>query len=102
MGTVMLAVVGMPRILATPWSAISGQVYLAIVYLGVCNTAFTFFLSKTASVVLSPAKVMAYTFLIPGLVALLEGVFRQAWPEPTVYTGIAITVLAMLAMLKVK
>ncbi len=102
MGTVMMAVVGMPRVLATPWSAISDQVYLAILYLGVCNTAFTFFLAKSASVVLSPAKVMAYTFLIPGLVALQEGLFRQAWPDPTVTIGIAITILAMMAMLKVE
>jgi len=102
MGTVMMAIAGAPRVLATPWSAISSPVYLAIIYLGVCNTAFTFFLSKSASVVLSPPKVMAYTFLIPGLVALLEGVFGQTWPDPAVTIGIAITILAMLAMLKVE
>ena len=101
-GTVLLGAISGPRLLATSWPAISDQVYLAILYLGVCNTALTFFLAKSASVVLSPAKVMAYTFLIPGLVALLEGVSRQAWPEPTVYIGIAITTLAMLAMLKVE
>ncbi len=101
-GTVMLGVVGAPRIWATAWSAISGEVYLAILYLGVINTAFTFFLAKSASVVLSPAKVMAYTFLIPGLVAFLQGAFGHAWPEPSVFVGVAITILAMLAMLKVE
>ncbi len=101
-GTVLLGLVSAPRILDTQWRAISTEVYLAIVFLAVCNTAFTFYLAKSASVVLSPAKVMAYTFLIPGLVAVLEGVSRQAWPEPTVYVGIAITTLAMMAMLKVE
>ena len=97
----MLGLVGAPRIWNTDWSAISREVYLAIVYLGVVNTAFTFFLAKSASLVLSLAKVMAYTFLIPGLVAFLQGAFGQAWPEPSVFVGVAITTLAMLAMLKV-
>ncbi len=102
MGTVMLGVVGAPRIWATDWFAVSREVYLAIAFLGVVNTAFTFYLAKSASVVLSPAKVMAYTFLIPGLVALLQGAFGHAWPEPSVFVGVAITILAMLAMLKVE
>ena len=100
-GTVLLGLVSAPRLLETPWTSISGEVYLAIVFLGVVNTAFTFYLSKSASVVLTPAKVMAYTFLIPGLVALLEGLFGQTWPAPPVFIGVAITTAAMLAMLKV-
>ena len=100
-GTVLLGLVSAPRLLETPWTAISGEAYLAILFLGIVNTALTFYLSKSASVVLTPAKVMAYTFLIPGLVALLEGLFGQAWPAPTVYIGVAITTGAMLAMLKV-
>ena len=100
-GTVLLGLVSFPRIMATPWAEISTEVYLAILFLGVCNTAFTFFLAKSASVVLSPPKVMAYTFLIPGLVGLLEGLFGTGWPEPAVIVGVAITALAMLAMLRV-
>ena len=101
-GTGLLGLVSAPRILATDWSTISAEVYFAILFLAVVNTAFTFFLAKSASVVLSPTKVMAYTFLIPGLVALLQGLFGQAWPEPSVYIGVAITTIAMLAMLKVE
>lgn len=100
-GTVLLGLVSFPRILATPWAEISTDVYLAILFLGVCNTAFTFFLAKSASVVLSSPKVMAYTFLIPGLVGLLEGLFGPGWPEPAVIVGVAITALAMVAMLRV-
>jgi drug/metabolite transporter (DMT)-like permease len=101
-GTVMLGCAGAPRIWNTVWSAISGEIYLIIIYLGFASTAFTFFLAKSASLVLSPTKVMAYTFLIPGLVAFLQGAFGQAWPEPSVFVGVAITTLAMLAMLKVE
>jgi len=96
-GTVLLALYGAPQIVRTDWRSLDGSVYLAIAYLGLFNTAGTFFLAKFASVRLPPAKVMAYTYLTPGFVAALS-VGSHGLPGFSVLAGIAVTIVAMVLL----
>lgn len=94
-GTVLLAVWGLRAILDTHPLEISAGVWLGILHLAVFSTAISFFLIKYASLRLPGAKVMAYTFLIPALVALLEGAIGHGWPSPAVLAGVAVTAMAL-------
>ncbi|MEJ8574605.1 DMT family transporter [Microbaculum marinum] len=94
-GAVLLAVYGWRAILGTDWANLSAGVYLGILHLAVVSTAISFFLIKYASLRLPGAKVMAYTFLIPALVAVLEGLIGHGWPGPNVIAGVVVTALAL-------
>jgi len=96
-GAVLLGLYGAPEIIATPWQSIDWTVYLAVGYLGLFNTAGTFFLAKFASVQLPPAKVMAYTYLTPGFVVTLA-IIGNGIPTASVMAGIAVTVVAMILL----
>jgi len=97
-GTALLGVYGFRTIVETDWAAVPAGVYLGIVYLAVFTTAISFFLIKYASLRLPGAKVMAYTFLIPALVAVLEGIIGHGWPGPAVIAGVVVTALALVVI----
>ena len=97
-GALLLALYGAPRILATDWGAVPGGVFLGIAYLAVFNTAVTFYIAKYASLRLQAFKVMAYTYLTPAFVVLLEGALGRGWPSASVIAGIAATAAVTLLL----
>ena len=97
-GAVLLALYGAPRILATDWAAVPGGVFFGIAYLAVFNTAVTFIIAKYASLRLQAFKVMAYTYLTPAFVVLLEGALGHGWPSVSVMAGIAATAAVTLLL----
>ncbi len=96
-GTVLLALFGAEKIIATDWPQIDTMVFVAIGYLAFFNTAGTFYLAKFSSLNLPPAKVMAYTYLTPGLVVSMAAV-QTGFPDYSVLAGIGVTVLAMILL----
>ncbi len=97
-GAVLLLLYGAPRILATDWAAVPGRVFLGIAYLAVFNTALTFIIAKYASLRLQAFKVMAYTYLTPAFVVLLEGALGHGWPSASVIAGILATAAVTLLL----
>ena len=93
-GLVMLVALSATEILATDWAAVPWWAHAGVAYLGIVNTAGTFMLAKFASTRLPSAKVMAYTFLTPVFVVLLEGLLGEGWPSPELWIGLAVTALA--------
>ena len=79
----------------TDWRAVPWWTYLGIAYLAVFTTAITFYLIKSASLVLPAAKVMAYTYLLPAFVALYEALIGHGRPDIGVIAGIAVTAAAV-------
>jgi drug/metabolite transporter (DMT)-like permease len=96
--TAMLAALAAPGLAGTDWTAVPAQAWAGIAYLAVFTTAATFYLMKYASLRLPAARVMAYSYLIPGFVVLLETVRTGAPPPATVLAGAAIAALATLAL----
>lgn len=99
-GAGILAIYAAPEIASADWSQVPAKAVAGVVYLAVANTAFTFYLAKFASMQLQPHRVMAYTYLIPAYVVLVQGSLGQGWPDPPVFLGIAVTALAMLLLLR--
>jgi len=101
MGAILLGLWGLPQFGSVDWLAVPTKVWAGLVYLAVFNTAFTFFLLKTASMRLPSHKVMAYTYLVPALVTLFEGMLGHGWPSFAVVAGIAVTASATLLLQRV-
>jgi len=99
-GTLCLLVVGGPAILATGWLSLSPFVWAVILYLAVVASSATFLLLQFASMRLKSAKVMAYTYLTPSWVILWEVALGRGAPPPMILVGVALTVIALLALLK--
>lgn len=99
-GTVLLAGLGAPALMATQWVAIPGSVWAIIAYLSIGTTALTFFLVQFAAQRLPASKVMAYTYIIPSWVILWELVQGVDPPDAIVLWGVGLTVLALLMLLR--
>jgi drug/metabolite transporter (DMT)-like permease len=96
--TLWIAAYGFPEILATDWTALPPLVWWVIAYLAVFPTAMSFFFVQFASLHLPAAKVIAYGYLTPIFVILLEGLFGHGWVSLPVVAGALVTVLGLLVL----
>ena len=97
-GTVLLGVIATPAMVTANWAAVPSSTYVGLFYLAVFPTAITFAIAKYASLRLIPAKVMAYTYLTPALVAFMEGALGAGWPTISVTIGMAVIGLSTLLL----
>jgi drug/metabolite transporter (DMT)-like permease len=99
-GFVILTVIGWSEIRATRWLELSALVWGTIFYLALFASALTFVLLQYATVRLPSAKVLAYTYLTPSWVMILEILVGNGAPPLMVGVGVALTVVALLVLLK--
>ena len=99
-GTAMLLIWGWPALMATDWAALPPIVWITIAYTAIAATAATFVLLQFAALRLPSAKVMAYTYLTPSWVILWTLVLGQGVPPAVILVGVALTVVALLLLLK--
>lgn len=99
-GLVVLAPWALPKALATDWLNQPAIVWWTLLYTAVATTAMTSMLMQYASQKLPGAKVMAYTYLVPGWVIGWELAFGAKAPPGLVAGGVVITILALLLLLK--
>ena len=79
-------------------AAAAPKVWLGIAYLAVFSTAATFFLSQYASLRLPSGKVMAYTYLIPAIVLIINTALGKGLPSLSVVAGALVVASAMLLL----
>lgn len=99
-GAIVLLIWGAPELLATPWSTLSGIVWITLIYLAVFASSATFVLLQYATLRLPSAKVMAYTYLTPSWVVLWQLGLGKGAPPIMILAGVALTVLALVLLLK--
>lgn len=99
-GSALMFFVAGKAILATDWANLSLVVWGVIFYTGVFATAGSLSLIHFGSMRLSGAKVMAYTYLVPSWVILLEIALGHGAPSGLVLVGVAMTIVALLLLLK--
>ena len=99
-GFVMLTVLGWSEMRATQWLELRGLVWVTIAYLAIFASALTFVLLQYATVRLPSAKVLAYTYLTPSWVILLELILGHGAPPLLLGGGVVLTVVALLLLLK--
>lgn len=86
----------------TDWGALPPVFWATLFYLAVFTSAMTFFLLQFASVRLPGPKVMAYTYMVPSWVILLEFALTGQVPALWVLIGAALTTIALLMLLRDK
>jgi len=84
------------RLTTVNWTTISLDVWAGIIYLAVFCTIITFFLSQLATLYLGPTRVMAYSYLYPPCILLLDWIFGHHLPPLQTLPGVALIALAML------
>ena len=99
-GSIPLLIVSLPNVLQTDWPALPVIVWIALAYIVVFATLITFVLLMYGTRRLPSTKVMAYTYLIPCWVILWDAMLGRGLPENSVYIGVALTVAAMLLLLR--
>ncbi|WP_457577367.1 DMT family transporter [Desulfomarina sp.] len=83
------------QLLTMDWSGVPLEGWIGVVYLAVFTTVITFFLTQYAVPHLGPTRVMAYSYLYPGLVLLLDLVLGHPLPSARVLPGIVVVLSAM-------
>ncbi|PTX54415.1 EamA-like transporter family protein [Litoreibacter ponti] len=99
-GLGVLMIWGWGDLRATDWAALPAIVWITIFYVSIAASAMTFVLLQYAAMRLPSSKVMAYTYLVPSWVILWELALGGAGPPALVLGGVALTVLALVLLLK--
>ncbi len=82
------------------WRNISLITWSAVLYLATFATALSFFLFQKACIVLSPAKVSGYVYLIPLSVIATNMILGQPINWAEIASGAAIVLIAMSILIK--
>ncbi len=99
-GAVLLVLWSLPELIETQWLSLPSIVWITIIYTALAASAATFVLLQYAALRLPSAKVMAYTYLTPSWVILSEAALGRGWPPFAVLGGVALTVVALVVLLK--
>lgn len=99
-GMIVLGILEWPVIRATDWLNLPAIVWWTILYTAVFATGITFVLVQYATLRLPSAKVMAYTYLTPTWVILLEAALGQGMPGLIILPGIIATIAALALLLR--
>ncbi|MTH78726.1 DMT family transporter [Paracoccus aestuariivivens] len=99
-GSVILGIWGWRAIIETDWAHLPALVWITLIYVAICASAITTLLVQYATMRLPSAKVMAYTYLTPAWVLLLESALTGQAPAPIMLPGFAVTIVALLLLLQ--
>ena len=97
-GSFWLVLVAGSRLPEVAWTEVPLSVWAGICYLSLFTTIITFFLTQYAIAYLGPTRVMAYSYLYPGMVLIIDLLLGHGLPELMVLPGIVIVLIAMLVL----
>lgn len=94
-GSLWLLALGGGNLSAVAWAGVPMFAWVGIGYLAIFTTIITFFLTQFAVPYLGPTKVMAYSYLYPGLVLLIDLGLGHGLPPLQVIPGVVVVLAAM-------
>ncbi len=94
-GSIWLLPAGALGLARVDLAAVPLEVWAWIAYLAFFTTVISFYLTQYSIQFLGPTRVMAYSYLYPGLVLFIEILIGRGWPELKVMPGIAVIFVAM-------
>ncbi|MCI5150962.1 MAG: DMT family transporter, partial [Candidatus Electrothrix sp. MAN1_4] len=77
------------------WGTVSLKIWAGIIYLAVFSTISTFFLSQFCTLLLGPTRVMAYSYLYPPCIVLIEWGLGHPLPSLHVVPGVGLIITAI-------
>lgn len=99
-GGILTAVWGWEALTATAWGQLPAIVWITIFYVAIFASAITTMLVQYAALRLPSAKVMAYTYLTPLWVIVLEAALGKETPGIVLLPGILATLGALALLLR--
>lgn len=97
-GSLWLVLFAGGNLVTVAWSEVPAFAWLGVAYLAVFTTIITFFLTQYAVPYLGPTRVMAYSYLYPGLVLLIDLALGHGLPPLKVIPGIFVVLAAMFVL----
>lgn len=91
---------GLNDILEVEWLVLPLIFWLVLLYVAILASALTFFLIQYATLRLPSAKVMAYTYLTPAWVVIIDGLMGKDLPSGYVLFGFIAIAIALLMLFK--
>ncbi len=99
-GSIWLIVLSGHRLTTVDWGGVPVALWLGVSYLALFTTVISFFLTQYSIPYIGPTRVMAYSYLYPALVLLLEFLIGKGWPDSGVIPGVLIVLIAMFVLQK--
>ena len=99
-GCLLLTLWGWGELRATDWASLSWLVWFTVFYLAIFASAGSFLCLQFGARNLPSAKVMAYTYLVPGWVILWEIALGHGAPTALVLVGVGLILVALALLLK--
>lgn len=99
-GAILTSIYGAREIIATDWMHLPGIVWITLMYVALFASASSFVLLQFAATRLPSAKVMAYTYLTPTWVICWQLALGAPPPPQLILVGIALTILALILLLR--
>jgi drug/metabolite transporter (DMT)-like permease len=97
-GSIWLLPPALDRLPAVLWHEVPPRVWWGILYLAIFCTIITFFLTQVATMRLGPTRVMAYSYLYPPLVLVIDWFLGHGLPPLWASLGVPVIVLAMVVV----
>lgn len=97
-GSIWLLFLAGPELQTVAWSRVPIYVWLGIGYLAVFTTIITFFITQFSVPYLGPTRVMAYSYLYPGLVLVIDLLLGHGLPSLRVLPGVLVILAAMFIL----
>lgn len=99
-GFAILLLLGLPDLATADWRGFPAIFWIGLGYLAVFASAATFLLLNYASMILPSSKVMAYSYLTPSWVVLVELVVTGTAPHVAILAGILVTIASVIILLR--
>lgn len=97
-GSCWLFLLAGPRLFSVNWGEVPDKVWFGVIYLALFTTVISFFLTQYAIPYIGPTRVMAYSYLYPALVLLLDTILGKGWPGSIVVPGVLVVLVAMFVI----
>ncbi len=97
-GSIWLLLFSGRQLAAVDWSAVSLSLWIGVSYLALFTTVISFILTQYSIPYIGPTKVMAYSYLYPALVLLIDLLLGKGWPGLGVVPGVLIVLIAMFVL----
>ncbi len=97
-GSLWLLLVAGSQLLTVSFADIPTKVWMGLAYIAIFSTIISFFITQYAILFLGPTRVMAYSYLYPGLVLLLDFLLKGTVPDLKILPGVFIVISAMFVV----
>lgn len=89
---------GTPKLMSLDYASVPLLAWVMVIYLAIVMTLITFLLLQYAATRLPSPKVLAYSYLTPSFIIVLEGALGHGWAPIGVLAGALITAAGLAAM----